>query len=288
MPCFHPVPARQDSPGGPVRLQPPLGTATLSLPCGACIGCRAARAQEWSRRCCHEASAFDFNSFLTLTYDDDHLPRSGSLDPEHLRLFIKRIRRAVPSEGLLSSGEGVRFFACGEYGERSARAHYHVLLFNLAFSDKYKVSKTLCGSPTLERLWPYGNSTIGEVTARSAAYVAKYSLKMLPRTVINEDGEVLVKPFLRMSRNPGIGSKWLDRFRSDLQNGFIVADGVRSRVPRAYLRRLEKTDPAYAEEIQYKAYKRRLDSGSDHSAPDRLAAAEVIAKSRISTRSLGA
>lgn len=289
MPCFYPVPARQDAPGGPVRLRPPLGTATLSLPCGQCIGCRHARAVEWSRRCCHEAAFYENNVFLTLTYDDEHFPPSGSLVPEHLQLFIKRVRKAASRDGpVVSSGEGVRFFACGEYGERTGRPHYHVIFFNLAFSDQHKVAKNLYGSDALARLWSYGNATIGEVTAASAAYVAKYNLKSLARNYVTEDGEVVVKPFLRMSRRPGLGVRWLERFKGDLQGGFLVADGVRNRIPRAYLRRLAKVDSALAEELTFKAYKRHIDSGSDASEPERLEAAAVIAKSRIKSRNLGA
>lgn len=280
MACYHPVPARQDVPGGAVRLRPPLGTATMLIPCGQCIGCRQARAVEWSRRCCHEASLYERNIFVTLTYDDVWLPADGSLVPRHLQLFIKRLRKAATyDETVVSSGTGVRFFACGEYGESTGRPHYHALLFNCGLNNLYQVGKDLYSSDTLARLWPFGAHKIGTVTGASAGYVAKYQLKSGPQEYCDDDGVVLRKPFLRMSRRPGIGSRWLARYREDLRSGFLVADGSRTRIPRAYLKRLEKDDPSLFEAIAVERAKVRRPL-----EPERLVAAEVIAKSRLSNR----
>lgn len=269
-----------------MQLRPPLGTASLLLPCGACIGCRQARAREWARRCCHEAALYQDNVFVTLTYDDEHVPHDGSLIPEDLQKFIKRLRKAaLESPHVVSEGPRVRFLACGEYGERSGRPHYHGLFFNVAFSDKHLVGKDLYASDTLSRLWPFGEHKIGEVNARTAAYVAKYNLKR-SRNVCDQDGVVLEKPFLRMSRRPGIGMHWLERYAEDLRNGFLVADGDRRAVPRAYIKRLEKVNPQLAEEIRFKSYRRVRELDSDRGDPARLAAGEVIALSRVSERSI--
>src|ERR1041384_105602 len=89
------------------------------LPCGQCRGCRAAYHREWSARCVHEACMHEVNSFVTLTYDDEHLPVGGSLDLEAVPVLIRALRKR---------GKKVRYFYCGEYGERSGRPHYHALL----------------------------------------------------------------------------------------------------------------------------------------------------------------
>lgn len=233
----------------------------------------------------HEAALYDRNVFVTLTYDDEHMPPSGSLVPADLQKFIKRLRQAVVRDGgtFVSSGKGVRFFACGEYGERTGRPHYHALLFNVAFGDQHRVGADLFSSDSLRALWPFGDHKIGELTAKSAAYVAGYNLKSRYGSWCNLDGEVVERPFLRMSRRPGIGSDWLERFREDLQNGFLVADGRRNRVPRAYLRRLQKLDPALAEQVQYRSLQHALKS--DGRDPARLAAGEKIALALVRERS---
>lgn len=263
-----------------MQLHPPLGTASLALPCGGCIGCRQMRATEWARRCSHEAKLYDKNVFATLTYDDDHLPSDGGLAPRDFQLFMKRLRKRY-------SGSVIRFFACGEYGETTYRPHYHALLFNLDFSDKYRVGKDLFASDSLRELWPFGDHKIGEVTPASAAYVAKYNVKYGARHEwCNQDGVVLQKPFLRMSRRPGIGKAWLDAYAEDLRNGFLVSDGRPGKVPRSYVRRLEGDNPALADAVSYAAYARRLQLHKDGVVPEDPVAAERIVISRVAARNL--
>ena len=43
------------------------------VPCGKCPMCLQARAREWSLRCMQEASQYEHNCFITLTYDNEHL-----------------------------------------------------------------------------------------------------------------------------------------------------------------------------------------------------------------------
>lgn len=286
MGCFHPVRARQDGPGAAVRLSPPIGEANLSLPCGSCVGCRTVRAVEWSRRCMHEAAQFDRNAFLTLTYDDDHLPRDGELKPRHLQLFMKRLRIAAvrSSEVLRDNRVGIRFFASGEYGDRTDRPHYHALLFNCAFKDAEQVGKDLFASAWLRPLWPYGEHRIGEVTPAAANYVAQYSMKKLGgRLHCDADGVLRQKPFLRMSRRPAIGFDWLDRFSSDLEGGFLVSEGRRGRIPRAYKKKL---CPEVVATYEARAQEERRRHPSDKNDPARLAAGEVIALRRHDSHSL--
>lgn len=256
MPCFHPFPARQDRPGGAVVLWPPVGEENLLLPCGTCVGCRQRRAAEWASRSVAESSLHEHNSFVTLTYDDFNVPRDGGLVPEHLQKFLKRVRaglaRSLP--GLL--GDRLRFLACGEYGDKSDRPHYHALLFGCGFSDGYPIRKNLYASHVLTRLWGLGHASYGGVSGASAAYVAQYSLKK--QSVRNwskcdQDGVVLQQPFLRCSLKPGIGASWLEKYKRDCRHGYLVRDGQKRPVPRYYQKLLELTDVGLYEEYRFNA-----------------------------------
>ena len=147
----------------------------VTVPCGQCIGCRLERSRQWAIRCHHEASLYENNSFITLTYADEYLPQNGSLDLNAQQKFFKRLRKKY--------GSGIRFYACGEYGSKFGRPHYHACLFNHDFADKtlWKITNDvpLYRSSSLEELWPYGHSSVGNVTFQSAAYVARYILKKI-------------------------------------------------------------------------------------------------------------
>ena len=101
----------------------------IEVACGRCIGCRKEYARQWAMRCLHEASLFDENSFVTLTYDDKHLPAGGTLVKRDVQLFLKRLRRKF-------SDRTIRYFFSGEYGGDTLRPHYHGCLFGFAFPDQ--------------------------------------------------------------------------------------------------------------------------------------------------------
>lgn len=257
VPCYHPIPALQDTPGGDVKLWPPLGEANVNLPCGTCVGCRTHRAADWSKRCMDEASLWEHNCFLTLTYKPERLPRDGRLVPAHLQKFFKRLRRAVDyrHSGIASHpGASVRYLCCGEYGETHGRPHYHVLLFNCSFTDTIVVGKDLMESPALGKLWPDGGHKIGSLTGASANYVAQYTLKNVGKTQHTPDGEILPPPFARMSLKPAIGKTHLLKYKNDYRHGYIIRDGQKARIPRGYLKFLAQADPLLLEEIRYNTY----------------------------------
>lgn len=188
---------------------------------------------------------YELNSFLTLTFSDEHLPENYSVSVQDMQLFMKRLRKYAGR---------VRFFACGEYGGLGQRPHYHVLLFGYDFGDKTVWSKTKNGdllyrSAALEKLWPYGNSWIGSVTFESAGYVARYVTKKIGGDPAEEHytrvhpltGEqVKVHPeFVTMSLKPGIGQAWFDKYSSDaFPSDFVVINGRKLPVPRFYARKL--------------------------------------------------
>lgn len=262
MTCFHPLSAwrslSEQTEGGKSKIvfSPPAGPSEpLELACGQCIGCRVARSREWAVRCVHEASLHEDNCFVTLTYDDVHLPENGSLVKKHHQDWLKRLRARYPIKR-------IRYFLCGEYGTDFQRPHYHALLFGFRPVDLQEQSRsgrfTVYRSAELESTWPFGFSWVGDVTWESAAYVARYVLKKVNgqkawehyvQDVDTETGEVVaVQPeYVAMSRRPGLGADWFADFSGDTDKGYVTVNGRRFGVPRAYDRLLEKADlEAYA------------------------------------------
>nr|QJB21039.1 MAG: replication initiator protein [Microvirus sp.] len=248
MPCFAPLhgwrsKVRSESGKRVIVFNPrdALLDMPIDVPCGQCIGCRLERSRQWAVRCVHEASLYEHNSFVTLTYDDDHVPVDRSLNVSHFQKFMKRLRKKF--------GNGVRYFHCGEYGENFGRPHYHACLFNFDVPDRelwsVRDGVRLYTSAVLSSLWPFGFVTIGDVTFESAAYVARYVLKKVTgeksedhyRYVSEITGQTYQRSpeYVTMSRRPGIGKGWIDKFVDDVfPCDFVVINGVRASVPRFY------------------------------------------------------
>lgn len=268
----------------------------LSIPCGRCIGCRIDRSKQWAVRCVHEAQLYDNNSFITLTYNDEHLPEDHSLDVRVFQLFMKRLRNRF--------GSKIRYYACGEYGEKYGRPHYHACLFNHDFQDKklWKPGKTpdlnLFRSPELENLWvdtttgeSLGYSSIGEVTFQSAAYVARYIMKKItgPKggehyTYTSEDGVVfpLLPEFTVMSRRPGIGKNWLEKYATDVfpSDFVIMRDGKKYKTPRYYDTEHEKTYPSDIRKLKLQRKTNSIKHAQDNTTA-RLLVRETIQEAKL-------
>lgn len=243
MACLRPLSAWRVPKGDGYEISFTTGPAgsAITLPCGQCIGCLLNRARQWSVRCVHEASMHRYNCFLTLTYDDYHLPPGGSLDKLNFTNFMKRLRKRY--------GKGIRFFQCGEYGDRLQRPHHHVCLFGFDFPDKYAFQKSKSGhilyrSASLEELWPYGFCTIGDLTAETAGYTARYCLKKLQHYPEDYDG--IIPEYITMSRRPGIGRKFYEKYKADLYNydRCVVDSSHIYAIPKRYDEWLKVDDPA--------------------------------------------
>ncbi len=233
-----------------------FGEAYADMPvqvnCGKCLACRLSRAREWAIRCTNEASLWNENSYVTLTYRTKDLPMQDgvpTLCKRDWQLFMKKLRRQRDKDNTLLESHGhkalgpIRFFMAGEYGELG-RPHYHALLFNCGFSDR-KLFKLVNGLPlytskTLNREWGKGFSSIGEVTFESAGYVARYTVKkdMTPKRVGG------ISEFSLMSRNKGIGAGWIEKYMSDVYpwDEVVTGAGVKWKPPRYYDTQLEKVD----------------------------------------------
>lgn len=221
----------------------------IKIPCGRCIGCKLERSRQWAIRCVHEAQMHENNCFITLTYNNKNLPKDNSLNVKHFQDFMKRLRKAF--------GSGIRFFHCGEYGDENKRPHYHACLFNFDFLDKQHWSTRdgvqLYTSKTLEKLWPFGFCTIGDVTFESAAYVARYVTKKITGQYAfdhytdydKETGEIITErrpEYCTMSRRPGIGRPWLDKYQSDVYPSDEVIMNYKSIKPPKYYDRVYEID----------------------------------------------
>lgn len=224
----------------------------LEIACGQCMGCRLERSKQWAVRISHEASLYDQNCFITLTYSPENLPSPPSLSVRDFQLFLKRLRKKF--------GSNIRFFHCGEYGEQLGRPHYHACLLNFDFPDKYHFRNNgradqVYRSPILEELWGKGHCEIGSVTFESAAYVARYITKKITgqqaenhyTRVDTDTGEIYsLKPeYTTMSRRPGIGQPWLEKFKTDVypSDSVVIRGGTKIMPPRYYNNRYEVMHP---------------------------------------------
>lgn len=205
----------------------------------------------------HEASQHEANSFITLTYDQANLPKDGSLDVAEWQKFAKRARKALGR---------FRYYHCGEYGDLHLRPHYHACVFGVDFASDRTLWKTVRGnplyvSPTLDRLWGRGYAVIGEVTFESAAYVARYITKKITGDRAEEHYAGRKPEYTTMSRNPGIGKGWFDRWKDEVYPADeVIARGHPSRPPKFYDAQYELVDPAGLDQVKRK----RLDKARAH------------------------
>lgn len=216
----------------------------MRVPCGQCINCRMNKARQWSIRVMHEAKKYRHNAFVTLTYDDDHLPVDGSLVKKHLQDFFKRFR--------FNHKKQVRYFACGEYGDRTFRPHYHVAFFNVGFDDFKNLKPSKGGFMARSNEWPYGLVHVGDLTIDSANYVAGYVLKKQTGKQSCVYGDLgILPPFCVMSRRPGIGFDYVEENSEMLErNDFVVAKGVKYALPRYYKSKIEHAKAHFADYLQ--------------------------------------
>lgn len=269
----------------------------VTLPCGQCKGCRLEKSRQWAIRCHHEASLSNQNSFVTLTYNDEHLPLDGSLNRRHLQLFMKRLRKEF--------GAGIRFYACGEYGDLRRRPHYHLCLFNFdppdrrKFSNDKKSGNIYYSSKILDDIWGKGFTITGDVSFQSAAYVARYIMKKITGDraeahyknayshVDPTNGETynisfnLAPEFNAMSLRPGIGAEWLKKFNTDVYpDDFIVINGKKVRPPRFYDNHFEVEYPSEYKKIRAKRV-RNSKKHADNNTPERLRVRETVLEAKL-------
>lgn len=297
MTCYSPVPVwRSKTPNASGKHSlvfsehQGIDGTRMEIPCRHCVGCRLDRAAEWQGRLMHEAKTHPLNSFITLTYSNEHLPRDGSLVKKHFQDFMKRLRK--------NTGVKLRYFVCGEYGEESFRPHYHAIIFGYDWPDKTKYATNRRGdvrfkSKKLEAQWGLGACEIGSVTPDSCGYVARYVMKKITGTMaeshyerVNKTtGELyqLLPEYINMSTKPAIGRNFYEKYSDEINTqDSILIKGQKRKVPRYYDKLLEREDPFLLEELKYiraeQAHERRFDNTAE-----RLEVRRQVKESQIST-----
>lgn len=227
VPCFQENPA---------DFALPRITEFIEIPCGHCIGCRLDYSRTWANRCMMELKYHDTACFLTLTYDDKHLPPRNMIvdldgvvseSPVHplvkrdIQLFVKRLRKHYPEVKL-------RYYAAGEYGSLSVRPHYHMILYGVDFSEDRTIYKRtragfyLYNSKTLDKLWSVngeqlGYAVVADVSWDTCAYVARYCTKKVGNSDKNIYKDYAIpREFTLMSRKPGIARQYYEDHKDSI------------------------------------------------------------------------
>lgn len=213
------------------------------LGCGKCSECLKTYSTEFAVRCMLEAKEHKQNCFVTLTYNNENLP--SELSKRDLQLFTKKLRYHLSEKGIT-----IRLFQCGEYGEKNARPHYHMIIFgwspdDLSFLYTTKKGQMIYNSPFLASIWGKGFVSVGELSFEAARYCAKYMQKLA------YDDKGIAKPFILSSRRPGIGGlqPTLDYIKRNLISDKVYLNGEIYPIPHYYLKLLEKSGD-YAETIK--------------------------------------
>lgn len=296
MSCYHPLEAWK-KPGSGVTFKPQDSIGIrVQLPCGQCIGCRIDYARSWAARIVHESRFHETNCFITLTYDPEHLPESYSINKRHLQLFFKKLRKKLPNK--------IRYYAVGEYGDKSLRPHYHAIIFGEDFYNDRKLFSRGHGYPLycsalLDETWGMGHCTIGDLNVQTAYYTARYSTKKIKGKQASEHykrvhpvtGEIFdVEPEFSLSsgggkNNGGIGTKHFQKYQdSIIAHDDVILDGYRTRTPRFYDKLIDKVNPETLRKVKEKRLARALEH-RDNNTVERLAVREQVTKAKQKFRS---
>lgn len=277
MTCFHTIRAWKLDDGSMTFVRPKNYNSQvqeLQIPCGKCIGCALDKSSDWACRCWCEMQQWENNCFITLTYNNENLPEGGYLVKKDLQDFMKRLRyyhKGIQEWTNPQTGKKeypIRFLACGEYGpgENSThRPHYHILIFNWKPQDKLKFYKEnhngdrILISKEITDIWGKGFTTVGDLTYKSACYVARYCTKKMFKGVKHATlKKALIEPeFILMSRNGGIGIKyWKDYQQAILKREGIlikIGDKVKNRnIPKYFEKKYKENN-----EKKYERYKEK-------------------------------
>lgn len=190
----------------------------MYVPCGQCQPCRVHKKLLWASRIQLEAQCHSQSVFLTLTYDDEHLPENGSLKPDDIANWLKRIRKAMEPLRL-------RYFACGEYGSTTWRPHYHVALFGYPICARLESFFNRGGGcctdcDRLRETWGLGSIISKPLDPTSAKYIAGYVTKKM-NTKDDPRLEGRHPEFARMSLKPGLGALIAPQVAKALRDGYL-------------------------------------------------------------------
>lgn len=177
--------------------------------CGQCISCKLAKAREWQLRILLEAHTHEDNIFVGLTYTDDELPLTDdgvqNLYPRDLTNWLKRYRKQY--------GKRFRYFAIGEYGDKTLRPHYHAVLFGVPREEHASIKRT----------WGMGRISTDPVNEKTAAYISGYCIKKLTSDKDERLAPQQHPEFMRSSRrNGGLGIRYIEEFAKKIDKNQYV------------------------------------------------------------------
>lgn len=301
MPCYYPITAyrsrmgRSPNGGWPIVFNRKEGYDDLKviIPCGQCIGCRLEKSRQWAIRCVNESQMHEENCFITLTYRDEDIPENLSLVKKDLQEFYKRMRKTIK----------FRYFSSGEYGDLYGRPHYHSCIFGyrpdigemdtqmhpLGRCEICKDIKTkskeipLYHSKWIDEKWKKGHVIIGEVTFESAAYVARYVMKKMSGEKSKNHYGGRIPEFALMSRKPGIGATWYDKYKTDLypRDKQIIRGGIQCKPAMYYDRKYDLENPRKMRILHYRREKNAKMMDEIERSWERLKTKETVKKIKI-------
>ena len=222
----------------------PIKIRGREVPCGCCRNCRINETTDWSIRALFELHDYDTAAFVTLTYDDEHLPANGSLNKQQLQDYFDTFQHKVEYQ----KGIKLRFFAAGEYGDHTHRCHYHAIMYGLnpdpfdKNNDRKLIAESWKYCSPLMFEWnrhDYNKNAINFVTRETIQYVAGYVQKKLKSYRAEEYKALGIEaPFKIQSRGLGINYA---KENADIlrENGFTYYNGKKVRIPRYFREKLQ-------------------------------------------------
>lgn len=260
----------------------------MLIPCGQCIACRIRQREDWTTRIELEARDYPKEEvwFITLTYDDEHVPgmivktgeimrkvqytwKPGEKRPQSVQIllyedvqkFLKRLRKAYVGK--------LRYFIAGEYGEQTARPHYHMILYGWKPTDLknlYKIHHNgYYTSKWLEDIWDMGQVQIAQAVPETYRYVAGYVTKKMYEIDGKKANEYYelgqTKPFARMSLKPGLGDHYYKEHKEEIwRQGYIqCTNGKQAQIPRYYEKQMEAENPQRLWRIKQNRQKKAIE-----------------------------
>lgn len=209
MQCNHPTIIRAVLKDGTVK--------QMAVPCGKCAACRIAKKREWTIRLLHEGICWNEKCFVTLTYRPSDLPDDEGLHKRDLQLFFKRLRKRL-------NGRFLRYFACGEYGDRFNRPHYHAIIYGVSVKDRDEI----------ELAWPYGFVEVENVSLYRYQYVTGYVQKKLSGDYAKKEYGDRQPPFQLQSK--GLGLEFFEDNKDEILSDLSCETwtGDKFALPRYY------------------------------------------------------
>lgn len=268
---------------------PPEKYPLIYVPCGKCLACRVNRTRQWTKRLLDEQIYSTSSYFVTLTYDDEHLPRNDSGDgivcKRDIQLFLKRLRKR-------DGNNNIRYFICSEYGPQTFRPHYHCCIFNVGdfiikpidFYDNLPHTKinefgeTVYINTELTKIWGNGSTEVSELIRERASYCAKYTItrKHIPE-YLEPNFSLISKghTYKDGRKTGGIGYQHIDNIRSKVRyyglHSLLTDTGNFVALPKYYKQKIYTQN-----ELEQQFFKRLADNPTGNYASDFFDNSDIV------------